>query len=218
MRISYDDTTPYCGIEDVARYFKKEEPFRHANLDHTHVEEMIGEWSTEFDKKTNHSWRDNQVIDEYHDFSGFYRWWSGRPISLTYNNVKSLDSAKGDKLEIWDGNQWEDWVSDSTKTEGRNGDYWVEGGKLWVYRRFWLTGHPRIRVTYRYGEDSVHKDVQRAVAKRVAAELLESDQYTQLIPGGGDDASPTEIANSWKEEFERTVRSNRHIPDVDGYR
>ena len=218
MRISYDNDTPYCDPSDVARFFKKENPFEHANLSKADVEEMILEWSEEFDKDTHHSWRENQVLDEYHDFSGYYRWWSGRPISLTFNNVHSpLDDTKGDKLEIWEGNGWKDYVSDAQYTEGRDEDYWVEDGKLYIYRRFWLTGHPRIRVSYRYGETEVHKSVQRAVAKRVAAELMQSDQFSNLVPGGGDSMSPVEAAQAWIDDYERTVRRNKVIPDVDGY-
>lgn len=209
----------YCTAENVWRYFKKDDPLSDSNLTQTQLDQMILEQSAYIDKQTEHAFRTNTVKNEFKDFSGPYNWWSGRPVNLGRRNIRAFDASEGDKLEVYDGNEWEDWLQVSDRKEGRNHDYWYEksAGILYVYRRFWFRGHPRIRLTYRYGKEKTPADVQGACAKLVAADLIDSDQYTHLVPGSGDSTSPSEFSANLREQAEQTIESRKEVSYVEGY-
>jgi hypothetical protein len=101
------------------------------------------------DALTNHSWRTRSVYRESHTFTSYYRRGTGCATHLQHRQIKQFNSTLGDSLEIWDGSNWEDWIS--TKSEGRGQDYWMdyEQGVIYAYRLFTLPAD--VRVTYRFG-------------------------------------------------------------------
>jgi hypothetical protein len=211
----------YCTTGDVERYFQKATFDQSSDPTASEVQKFIGKWSARFDRRTGRAFRPNQVVDETHDHRTLYYWLSGHPIRLLKRNIITpLDSAKGDKLEVWTGNKWEDWVSSNTYNEGRDQDYWVDNpiGVLFIFERAILRPHPKFRVTYRYGEKEdpnnagdpnyIPADVRDAVAARTAADLIRSDIYGTTVPGSskGDNSDPNNAAEQWVEEFDKTVR------------
>lgn len=212
---------PYCSPDDVARFFRVDEGFvTETDPDPTsptkeQVEEMILEWSDEIDNRTKHAWRARKVEDEYHDLDETpYYFGTGTPIKLRKRDIRTpLDSAEGDKLEVFDGNGYEDWVADSSKTEGRNGDYWVDSsnGLLYIYRRWATWSEPGIRMTYRYGQTAIPRDIQKACAKYVASDIAMTDTYSMNIPGTDGAADVRSQAEQWREDAERTLdRRSEH--------
>lgn len=171
--------------------------------------------STRMDRKTQQSWRASQVTDATYDHKGLYYWLSGHPLDLEKKNLRPMSEAKGDKLEVWTGNKWEEWVSDPTKEQGRDGDYWIDApnGLLWVYERAILRPHPKFRLTYRYGYDHVPADIRDAVAKKAAADIISGDFYGTVVPGNnqGENADPARVADKWREEFNEVARTYKKV-------
>lgn len=238
MSIRQDDTTVYCSTADVARYirgfpaltngddFPIESNTGDAEPSAQDVTKYIEKWSARFDRRTGQSFRANQVIDETHDHDRLYYWLSGHPINVLKRNIITpLDASKGDKLEVWTGNKWEDWVSSSQFSYGRDAEYWVDEavGIIFIYERAILRPHPKFRVSYRYGigdndeegdgvVDYIPADVRDAVAAASAADLLRTDVYGTGVPGNADDGpTPREMAEDYQEQFHQTTKDYKKI-------
>lgn len=117
------------------------------------VEDIISRMEEKIENTTLTAWRERQVYQEYYNIESNYNYPTGVPVHVLYRPIKAFDTAKGDKLELWDGSSWIDWTS--TKTEGRANDYWVEPpGIIWIVSETNYFRRARVRVTYRYGEFS----------------------------------------------------------------
>lgn len=220
-RIEYGDTV-YCSVEDVSRRFRKDGAFdTDSNPSDAEVLEFIREASARIDRYTYHAWRENRVNEEEKRFDGNYKWGAGRAVKLTRMGIRTpFDSGEGDKIEVWTGNRWKDWLADDSRTEGRENDYWYERheGVLWLYKRFiWWSG-PQLRITYRYGEDvptetqqlddgteyeviTQPHDIIRACSMLTAIELYNTDTYSQLVPGGEGSVSPESTVQHWEDDI-----------------
>lgn len=137
-----------------------------------------------------------------------------RPINKW--GVVNLDRARVTSVENVDA-----LLPESTETltdEGRDGDYWVDerAGTLHVAAENFMVGPlrgsgllkpARVEVDFRYGtdeqggtntealSDSVPPTVQRATAKLVAADLLETDQYGSMVASGPEDVPSQSTAS-----------------------
>lgn len=229
-----DETELYCSPDDVARFIKPREadvegtqelvadefrdpsaPSGATNPTRSAVIKHIEGASVRLERKTQQAWRANQVTRETHDHSGVYYWLSGHPIELMKREVRPLDPQKGDKLEVFSGSEWEDFLQNENYDYGRDGDYWVDGptGILWVYERAIIRPHPKFRVTYRYGYDMVPYDIREAVAKRAAADIITGDFYGTVVPGGNqsENADPMSFAEQWREDFQRVAADYKKV-------
>lgn len=227
MSVSHsDDPELYCAPSDVARFIK---PRAHSDPNSPPPEDFtesttptrddvikhIEGASARLERKTQQAWRANQVAGETHDHRGLYYWLSGHPVQLTKREIRPLDPEKGDKLEVWTGNKWEDWLAEGSYDQGRDGDFWIDGplGILWVYERAILRPHPKFRLTYRYGYDHVPHDIREAVAKRAAADIITGDFYGTVVPGNnqGDNADPAHFAEVWRDDFKEVARDYKKL-------
>lgn len=215
--VRYDDSIVYCSVDDVRKLFRKEGAFgQNTNPSDTEVLDFIHEATDTIDDYTRYAWRANQVLEESKTFDGEYKWATGRPAVLTRHPIRTpFDENEGDAIEVWQGDAWVDWVSDSSRSYGRENDYWVEDGSiLWVYRRFIWHAGPQLRVSYRYGEDRSTtqkslddgtnydvidgpRSIRRACSKLTAIDLVSSDQYSSLVPGGEGAPSPEAAMDKW---------------------
>lgn len=101
-----------------------------------------------------------------------------------------------------------------------------------------ISSEANVLVTYRYGTDestaasgydqtlneqdasngnyarteTTPEDVRRAVAKLVAADIFQTDQYGNVLPATGEEASPDEAATDLREEAMNTLAEHRRIP------
>lgn len=221
MTIRPNNTDPYCEPSDVARYFRTLEDSDgfsfETNPSKDQVQEFILEASARVDQETAHAWRERKVANEYHDLTGNYYYWAGRPIGLVKREIRTpMDSSKGDKLELYTGNEWEDWVSDPSKDEGRNEEYWINStdGILHIYRRGWWNRYKAIRVSYRYGAEKIPKDIQNATALFTASALIETDVYGDLLPTGGDGVNPGQVAERLEERAEKILDRRREVRQI----
>jgi len=172
------------------------------------VEDFLLDAEDEIDYRTGHAWREASVADEYHDFprhpiiSGVSFWY---PIRLHHRSVRSFDSNSGDKIEVWDGSSWTDWVSE--KTEGRDEDWWCNYtlGIIWIRRPTLLYRLHACRVTYRYGETSVPRDVKRAAAMLAAIQVLRANDMVGISPDNATSITVDRKIESWKTEIDEII-------------
>lgn len=210
-----DQAEGYCTPEDVGDYFDKYDQFDEStDPSREQVKRRILSESNWIDNYTAHAWRPRRVEDEYKSLGGStgpttYYWRAGTPLKLMKRDIRTpLDAGEGDRIEIWQGNDWTDWVADPTKTEGRNGDYWVEDstGMLYIYRRqIFFQRHKEIRVSYRYGKERVPQTIRDVCAKRVAAHYLRTQQYRVTTPGNEEAPDALSVAERFIEESERQL-------------
>ena len=210
-------TTYYCQADDVARILQVDEfggeGATAPSLDD--IEEMILEVQDWIDGKTHNSWRSKSVSNEIHDINQLsYERGVGWPIYLKYRNIKTLSSSDGDKIEIWDGESWVDWIASSDYSEGRDEDYWVDQktGILYIVNMVYSFLRKGIRLTYRYGNSTVPKDIRRATALKVAIDVLRSNDRTIVVPDGSTLAvSYGSRIRGWKEEIDEILSNHAEV-------
>ena len=211
-------TTTYCQATDVAAKLQlvdeneQGQTVRKIFDENTsptieEVEQWINEIEDWIDDYCYHSWRNKQVT-EYKDNMGLtYPRGALIPaiiVDCRHRNIKDLDSAQGDKLEVFDGNDWDDLLTSPTITKGLgygDGSYWVDTqeGEVYVFAKYGVYGPNTIRITYRYGETTVPESIKNACALLTAINLLQSDDYIVQFPGNPErvslDAKATNFEN-----------------------
>jgi len=199
------DAPGYCEPEDVVIYFDRFEDFdSETTIKRDRVKRQIASKSSKIDTYTGHAWRERTMENEQKSLHGTYRWNSGIEIKLTRRDIRTpLDSEKGDKLEVWRGNEYEDWVASDKYKEGRDEDYWIEPstGILHIFRRkTFFSRYRQLKLTYRFGKDIIPADITEACAKLVAADLMESDFYRYTTPGNEEAPDAERVAEKWREQ------------------
>jgi len=173
-------TTTNSGKVKLRGFFNKD-----TTPDIQTVERIINDAEDWIDAQTNDAWRSTTVTEEYHR-----RDWRrssfnpGLSINLRHTDITTFVSGT-DKIEIWNGAEWEEWVA--TKTEGRGDDYWVNytEGTLFIRSYWFLHQTDAVRMTYRYGHSTVPNDLRKCCALIVARDLLEQEQHLMNLPGDG---------------------------------
>ena len=168
----------------------------------TQVEDIINEMEDLIDNETFHSWRSTTVSNEYHEIELPYTRTTGIPIYLSHRFIKEpLASGSDDKLEVYEGDEpWNDWLTDTSKIEGRDQDYWLNYEEGILYLRSWVRYPTGARLTYRYGEATVPLDIQNACKKLSAAEIIQADDRSIIVPEGADNIPLPDKATKWREE------------------
>ena len=203
----------YCTPEDVLQFFDKEEFIRQdGDPAREQVWRRIESETSWVEQYTGHAWRSVQVKDEFHDLDSVYRWSAGSPISLTRREIRTpLRKERGDALELWRGNGYQDFIQDFT--ESREQDFWFDSprGTLFLFRRSFWKRYNEIRISFRYGEREVPGIIRDSVARRVAAFYLESQQYRMLTPGNDEAPNPDQVAKEWREQAEEDLKEFKEI-------
>lgn len=180
--------TDYAMASDVQRTLGLEYAFSATtNPSKAEVEDFINEAEDEVDDFTRRAWRTKTVTEEIYDIPDVpYHYYTGIPIHLRREHVLDFDTNEGDKIELWTGTQWEDWVA--TKTSGRGNDYWLdnEKGVLYLHTRAIFYRERALRITYRYGETTVPKTIRAATAKLAASIILLNDDRSTVINETGN--------------------------------
>jgi hypothetical protein len=205
----------------------------------TQVEVWIAEAEDYIDDQTHHSWKGDSTNKgrssglETHnfDFRNFARgahrhndYLTGYEVPLlhrsvldttgtafaTSDGVATFNSTAGDSFKIFNGASWVNWLT--SKTEGKTGDYWVDGpsGTLFIRRFFYFEEIRMIRICYRYGEITVPSDICEAATLYTAIKVLESENAVANVPSGpGMDVVPIERrCERWERKIQRII--DRH--------
>ena len=155
------------------------------------------EWSQgEIERKTNQAFQALTETDEIHSMKKAGTWRHrynliNKPyVKLTKHSIKTFTSGT-DYIYVRTANAWVDWVA--TKTEGLNGDYWVDynQGIIHFMKAYPLVVYPdNVKVTYRWGEATVPAWAEELCTLMAAKRVLEFD-YDRVISaegGSGDEA------------------------------
>jgi hypothetical protein len=174
----------YCTAQDVKDFLQL--AGWNGILSDTIVNNFI-EYNEEFiDKSTGTAWRERRAVNEYNTIPRrAINWEVGAPINLLYSPVRQFNSSLGDKIEVWNGSTWDDWLV--TRQEGRDKDFWVDYEDGILFLRYWLPvfySKFSVRVTYRYGYTSVAPDIKKATILLTAADILENESRSTLTPAG----------------------------------
>jgi hypothetical protein len=183
----------------------------------TEIYQLVYNVMDQIDQFTAHAWRAITVTDEVYNYrpprdigyGGRYR--ESRGICLNHRSIKTFSHASGDKLEVYNGASWIDFLT--TYTEGRGSDFWVDYGKGIIYftNQYPLIADHPCRVTYRFGEALVPYDIQRAATMLAACDLLMGDEGNNLTftPEGG--TTSRERCEEWRKEAWKILEARREV-------
>jgi hypothetical protein len=201
--------TTYCTVADVADFLRV--PITATTTPNkTQVEKIINRKEEELDRRIGHTFgRNKTVTKEVHDLPLLYTYGWGTPIFLKHRNCRDLDSAEGDKIEIWQG-------ADSTYTDILSNTQWYDFEP--VYGRLFLRGYiftilrkNRVRVTYRYGDATVPYDIQDACVKLTAIDILNSSFRMDVLPMGGSGMDIQAAKADWRADIENCVENRQEV-------
>ena len=180
------------------------------------IAQIIKQMQDRIDHKTGHAWRkrysgtksgDEQTARyEYYDLDLLYEYHTGRPVYLKHRYVYTFDADEGDAIEVWNGNEWEDWIAN--RTEGRGEDFWFDydEGTFFMNARWGITRPKGIRMKYRYGEREVNELIQNICTKMVAIDLLYGESRNAFVQEGQFAAMGlgTKV-DKWQEDIDRDM-------------
>jgi hypothetical protein len=178
------------------------------------VEKLIKRSENKIDRRTGHAWR-TKTTTEIYNLPLLYTFGWGTFIALKHRNIKykagadtCLDTAAGDKIEIWNGSngQWSDYVCTP-------GSYDIEYIKGEVYLRgfiFSILRQNRVRVTYRFGDSSVPEDIEDATVKLTCIDLIRSSIKMDDLEFGGA-IKKEEAMSMWKEEVDNIIHDRAEV-------
>lgn len=161
--------------------------------------QYINEAEAYIETRTRTAFRVKTVTEESHQWPLYpYRpadWLDGIPLPLNYRMIRTascadgsytLDTASGDKFEVYDGNSWVDYLT--AYGSGRNQTLAIDPvrGVAFMRQYYKLKVRLVIRITYRYGYTTVPADITQACALLVAARLYDVEDSIAAVPGGGD--------------------------------
>lgn len=207
-----DITSLYCTPSQVAAFLQVPDFNTTTSPTKTEVDSLILENTELIEQKTMNSWRETTVTNEYHTIGIPEIRYEGVKIYLENRNIKTFDTNEGDKLEVFNGSVWENYLT--TRTEGRNNDYWIdkEDGILWIrtYPRY-IKRKFDVRLTYRFGENNLSKDIRKACIRLTASDILQSDDKSILFPEGSSNIPYVDKAAKWERQAKEIIQNNREL-------
>jgi hypothetical protein len=197
----------YCTVEDISDFMRV--PISSTTTPNkAQVEKLINRMEEVLDRRIGHTFGRNKTISkEIHDLPLLYTFGWGTPIYLQHRNIRDLSNVAGDKIEVWkgSGSEYDDILTDSQ---------WYQFDP--VYGRLYLRGFifsimrkNRIRVTYRYGDETVPLDIEDACIKLVSINLLTTSLRMDRLPVGGNAMTWNDIITEWKADIENCVMNRR---------
>ena len=137
-----------------------------------------------------------QVTDELLDSHSDYM---EQSVHLNHANIMDFDNGEGDKLEVWTGSIWEDWIV--TKSEGRDADFFVDYsmGKVYFISSINRRDRRNIKATYRVNRSAtVPLPISYAASYLAGINILNSEYSTVAFPEGeGEELSTEQMINRW---------------------
>jgi len=197
--------TTYCTHGDVSNFLAISAFSGSTIPTSTTVEDRINEAEDYIELLTGRAWQSKTVSNEYHEIDLEYERMTGIPVFLNHRYVKTLASGSGDKLEIWDGSSWADWLTDSSRTEGRNNDYWLRYEDGVLYIKNWSRYPKGVRLTYRYGETTVPKSIKKAAILLTAIDLVSSDDRSVQLPEGTSQLDYAQKIEKWEQQTKKLL-------------
>lgn len=180
------------------------------------VEAWIAEAEDEIDRITRTAFEIRSTT-EVHSVRIPYRNDGGsRSILLSRSPVQEFGTTEGDKLERWNGTEWEDISDDDGWWLDTRGIIHMESRWLPTYHSPYR-GAPRTtkyRVTYRYGMEDVPGDIKRACAMLTGMRIIESDSYRKVLPTGTDGMGASTLLTRYDEQVKDILSRYREAMRV----
>lgn len=217
----------YCEAQDVVNFLRiKDDDGQRLIIDDsneeltkTDIENIILDNEAYIDDQTHHAWRSTSVADEMYSFP-YARWgYHGyrspltaiidKPLQLKHRNIRGPFVADTDKIEVWEGSAYVDYVAN--KTEGRAEDWWCdyELGILYFVSSYPLRYHNAVKMTYRYGhETTVPRYIREACIKLSAIEVLATEGYAILVAQGQAEFSFRDKIDTWEAKVDKILKKN----------
>jgi len=201
--------TTYCTVADVADFLRV--PITATSTPNkAQVEKIINRKEEELDRRIGHTFgRNKTVTNEIHDLPLLYTYGWGTPLFLKHRNCRDFSSSAGDKIEIWQG-------ADATYTDILDNSQWFDFEP--VYGRLFLRGYiftilrkNRVRVTYRYGDETVPLDVADSCIKLTAIDILNSSFRMDILPLGSNGADIEASKSDWRADIENCIDNRQEI-------
>ncbi len=217
------DDEYYCTARDVASFMGRTQFTDSTNPTRFEVEDIISEICDEIDKVTHHAWRKVRVSNEYYNVRIQDRYASYRgaypydyatrvQLSLKHRSIHSFIPGTT-KIEVWNGNLWEDFVV--SYTEGRAQDYWIDynRGVIYFVNKYPLWSKANVRITYDYGESIVPGDIKKAAVMMSAAQILAKEDLNVVYPAStmGSVLEPRERWEKWNEMAQKILEKRTEI-------
>jgi len=178
LYVTPDEIRDYLGV-DSSKYSD------------TFLENLITMHMDYIDWITETTWNGNsKTAREYHDITrpkwGFWIWRLGYPVFLTKNHIRSID-----KLLVFQGSEYQNWIGDPAFTEGRNGDYFVDYEEGIIYLNVFMIpmAGKEIIVEYTYGRDDLPGQIKQLCLYRVVRDLISNERRLFALPDGAEAVS-----------------------------
>ena len=175
----------YVTAQEIRDWLKvSDADVSEGKLTDSFLNSLIDEKMGYVDRLTNMRWNGETGTDEdYYSLTSFRGGWIsyiGFPIYLKHTHIKQIQS-----LKVWNGSDYVEWIG--SKTEGRDGDYWVDyiKGVLYINHRWLIRGTGKeVYVKYTYGRDDLPYEVKELTKLLVIRELLLRERMQFAVPEG----------------------------------
>ena len=206
--------TTYCTTGDVADFLRI--PITATTTPNkAQVEKIINRKEDELDRRMGHAWRSKRITRELHDLPLLYTFGWGTPLFLAHRNLYDLDPAQGDKIEIWEGSS-SNWTDILGNSEWYDANY--ERGTVHLRGYiFSILRKNRVRVTYRYGgegfggDTTIPGDIEDAIVKMTAIELVNTSLRMDRLPMGGTGIDLQAVKTRWSDDIEKCIENRREV-------
>jgi hypothetical protein len=200
-------TVTYCTVADVSDFLRV--PITATTTPNkAQVEKIILRKEQELDRRIGHHF--GGVIaaaPEVHDLPLLYSYGWGSPIFLKHRQIADLDAALGDKIEVWNGDSYQDQLSNTSvhNLEPQYGKLYFRGYIFTIMRK------NRIKVTYRYGDLTVPYDIQDTCIKLTAIDLINSSFRMDILPTGANGVDISASKSDWRADIENCIDNRQEI-------
>ena len=195
------EDTVYTDVDKVENRLDRELDIDNREL----LGDAIKGAEEECDRFCNHAWRERRRV-EVKERSFERRPRAGIPVYLDRMEVREVES-----LKVSTGYDVVDYISNSSYQEGRNKDFWINKieGVIWIRNLQRFEKANWVEVTYTYGEDFVPHDIRVAAALMAAAEMIEGEGGSYMLPEGGDGVTLQSRSERFRSQAESKL--SRHV-------
>jgi len=217
----------YCTATQVAQFLQVDAFSGSTTPTNTVVDSFIEMSEARVDELTNHAWataRAGTVTNERARIqlvrSNVIN--SRGRIQLAHYPIVGLDTSQGDKLNVWDGAAYTEYVANktgtNTVTDSVNKDWWVDTERGIVYINNYATmnmmnSSPQgvdAYVTYRYATASTPDDIKLATIYFTAAMIAMNDDLN-LMQEGDDSMDNAARSQRFEEMAMKILKDNRRL-------
>lgn len=194
----------YCQVQDVGDLLNLQVSSSTTPSD-LQIKKFINNNQEIIEAETKHAWREVQADEEIHDLESDWEFGHGFVIGLLHRKLRALDYTKGDRIQFWNGNAYQDILqSNNSLDENVKVDLVVGRVSFKSFAWSW-TVTKRYRFVYRYGDTVVPRSIRQCCAKMAAVDIISGSMFWNALPIGGDKFSINDTVRIWREDIEKIL-------------